>query len=117
MPFNKKGEDNPDANRIISIFNNLASDKKIELISYFISELKKLRDESEALGKKEICIPVGIFDNDALSSLEAIVKYLKEILKLKFSKIGKLLNRSNKTIWTTHSNAVKKMPSSFGLIS
>mgnify|MGYP001589047015 CR=1 FL=1 len=119
MAFRKEGEDNADIDRIISKFKDLSKEDKIELISYFINELKRIHDvtEQEILGKKEISIPIGVFDNDVLSSLEAIVKYLKEDLKLKFSKIGKLLNRSNKTIWATYHKAAKKMPSSFGAIS
>ncbi len=130
MAFRKEGEDNADIDRIISKFKDLSKEGKIELISYFINELKRIHDvtEQEILGNiitgvliplkgKEISVPVGVFDNDVLSSLEAIVKYLKEELKLKFSKIGKLLNRSNKTIWATYHNAIKKMPSSFGVIS
>lgn len=106
----KKGEEEADADRIISKFKELSKDDKIALISYFMME-------QEILGRKEVSIPVGVFGNDALSSLESIVKYLKEELKLKFSKIGKLLNRSSKTIWATYHNAVGKMPSSFGAIS
>lgn len=108
-----------DIDSILSKFNDLSKQDKIELISYFIDELKRIHNvsEQEILGKKEIHIPVGIFANDILGSLEAIVKYLKEELKLRFSKIGKLLNRSNKTIWATYHNAVRKMPSSFGAIS
>ena len=130
MAFRKEGEDNADIDRIISKFKDLSKEGKIELISYFINELKRIHDvtEQEILGNiitgvliplkgKEISVPVGVFDNDVLSSLEAIVKYLKEELKLKFSKIGKLLNRSNKTIWATYHNAIKKMTSSFGVIS
>lgn len=108
-----------DVDSIISKFNDLSKQDKIELISYFIDELKRVHNvsEQEILGKKEIHIPVGIFANDILSSLEAIVKYLKEGLNLRFSKIARLLNRSNKTIWATYHNSVKKMPSSFGAIS
>ena len=115
----KKGEEREDVDRIISKFKDLSKQDKIELISYFINELKQMHEvtEQEILVRKEASIPVGIFANDYLSSLEAIVKYLKEELKLKFSKIGKLLNRSNKTIWATYHNAAKKMPSSFDLIS
>lgn len=100
-------------------FKELSKDEKISLVSYFISELKRLHNvgEKEILGKKEVVIPIGVFGNDALSSLEAIVKYLREEQNLKFSKIGKLLNRSSKTIWTTYHNAFKKMPYSFGTIS
>ena len=108
-----------DADRIISRFKELQKEDKIYVISYFINELKRLYNtsEQEILDKKEIRIPIGVFDNDALSSLEAIVKYLKEELKLRFSNIGKMLNRSSKTIWATYHNAVRKMPSSFGSIS
>ncbi len=115
----KKGEEEGDIDRIISKFKDLSKEDKISLISYLINELKRLHDvtEQEILGRKEVSIPVGVFSNDVLSSLEAIVKYMKEELKLKFSKIGKLLNRSNKTIWATYHNAVKKMPSSFGTVS
>ena len=104
---------------VISKFRNLSKEEKIELVSHFINELKNLHDvsESEILGKKEISIPIGIFSNDALSCLEAIVKYMKENLRMRFSKIAKSLNRSSKTIWATYFKASKKMASSFDEIS
>ena len=120
MEFRKKdAEKNPDFDSIISKFRDFSKEEKIGLVSYFIGELKRLHDvsESEILGKKEASIPIGVFSNDALSSLEAIVKYMKEELKLRFSKIAKLLNRSGKTVWATYSKASKKMPSSFDDIS
>jgi len=115
----KKGDDNADMHSVISKFKDLSKEDKIGLISHFIDELKRLHDvtEQEILGRKEASIPVGVFGNDELSSLEAIVKYLKEDLKLRFSKIGKLLNRSSKTIWATYRKSTKKMPSSFGSVS
>lgn len=107
-----------DTDRIISKFKELPKEDKAYVISYFINELKSLyAANQEIFDKKEINIPIGVFGNDALSSLEAVVKYLKEESKLRFSKIGKLLNRSSKTIWATYHNAVKKMPSSFGEVS
>ena len=122
----KQGENELEVDGIISKFKDISKEEKINLISYFVDELKRLHNlnEQEIFGninvaissKKEILIPVGVFGNDALSSLETVVKYLKEELKLKFSKIAKLLNRSNKTVWSTYYNAVKKMPSSFGAI-
>ena len=57
-------------------------------------------------------IPVCIFNNK-LSSLETIVKYLKENLNLKYSEIAKLLNRDHRTIWTTYSNSRKKFSKRF----
>lgn len=119
MAPEKKGEGEEDIGRLIPKFKGLSNEGKLELISYFINELKGLHEAAEHVipGKKEVSIPAGVFGNDELSSLEAIVKYLKEELKLKFSKIGKLLNRSGKTIWATYHNSTRKMPSSFGMVS
>ncbi|MBI2660619.1 hypothetical protein HYX07_05645 [Candidatus Woesearchaeota archaeon] len=114
----RKNGENGEIDSIISKFSDLSKEEKIELISRFIDELKRIHHVSEQeIITKETCIPIGVFSSDSLSSLEAIVKYLKEDLKLKFSKIGKLLNRSSKTIWATYYKAAKKMPSSFGLVS
>ena len=57
---------------------------------------------------QEILIPSSIFDNDELSCLETIVKYLKEELKLRFHEVAALLNRNDRTIWATYNNATKK---------
>ncbi len=119
MKLRKEGRANADIDSITSKFRDLSKEEKIELVSHFIDELKSMHDvaENEILGKKEIRIPVGVFSNDALSCLEAIVKYMRENLKMRFSKIAKLLNRSSKTIWATYFKACKKMPSSFGFVS
>ena len=114
----KKSNNETGINNIISKFRDLSKEEKIKLVSYFLEELKRQHNIREhEIIRREANVPVGIFANDVLSSLEAIVKYMKEELKLKFSKIAKLLNRSNKTIWATYHNAVKKMPSPFGDIS
>ena len=119
MEFRKKDlEKNLDFDRITSKFRDFSKEEKIWLVSHLIDELKRLDvSESEILGRKEVAIPIGVFSNDALSCLEAIVKYMKENLKMRFSKIAKLLNRSSKTVWATYSKASKKMPSSFDDIS
>jgi len=57
--------------------------------------------------KKEIKIPVSIF-NEHMSSLEAVVKYLVEVVGLKNKEIALLLNRNIRTIWTTYKNASRK---------
>ena len=61
---------------------------------------------------KDVKIPTCIF-NGKLSALETIVKYLKENLDLKYSNIAKLLNRNDRTIWTTYSNSRKKFSKRF----
>jgi len=63
---------------------------------------------------KEVEIPTCIF-NGKLSALETIVKYLKENLDLKYSNIAKLLNRNDRTIWTTYSNSRKKFSKKFAV--
>ena len=95
----------------VSDFDNLPDEEKLKFLSVFIGQLKSY---GKPVLKKEIekaVIPVGVFDSAILSSLEAIVKYLKENLGLKFSDIAAMLNRSKKTIWATYYNASKKMPS------
>ncbi len=58
-------------------------------------------------------IPVSIFANDELSSLETIVKFLKENKRLRFSEIASLLNRDQRNVWTTYSKSVKKKKEQF----
>ena len=103
----------------------LSGIKLNDFIKIFVTHLKeehKLDSEqvaglfSKSIPKKDI-IPISIFNNSELSCLEAIVKYLKEELKLKFSKIARLTNRSSKTIWATYHKAAKKLPLPFGEIS
>ncbi len=87
-------------------FSKLASLSKGEKAS-IISFLKK------QIGEPGYEIPAYIFDNDSLSSLEAIVKYAVEELNLGFTEISRLINRSDKTIWTTYQKASKKLPKRF----
>ena len=57
--------------------------------------------------QKIIQLPSYIFTKK-LSALESIVKYLKEEKKLSNHEIGQLLNRNDRTIWTTYRNAQQK---------
>ena len=87
-----------------------------EFLKTFISHLKydhKLTSEqiAELFGKRiprKDSLPISIFDNNELSCLETIVKYLREEFKLRFNEIALLLNRDDRTIWTTYNNAIKK---------
>jgi len=92
------------ADSITSSFSKLSRDEKIELLASIVFSLK------EGLSNT---IPISVFDNDRLSTFEAVAKYMKEVLKLRFVDIGSSLNRSDKTIWVTYSKARKKMPSAF----
>ncbi len=103
-----------DANIIISKFKDFSKEDKINLLQILINDIKKIYGiRGHSIEDNELMIPIGIFGNDKLSSLESIVKYSKEELQLKFSKIAKMLNRSIKTVWTTYKNASRKMPKHF----
>lgn len=62
--------------------------------------------ESVISTSEEKYIPLSIISGN--SSLEALVSYLKDNLGMKFNEIAKLLNRDQRTIWVTYSNAKKK---------
>ena len=53
-------------------------------------------------------IPVLIFQRSQLSILETFVCYLKETYPLTNHQIAVMLNRNDRTIWTTYANAKKK---------
>jgi len=98
--------------------NNNVNNKVIQEIIEFIrphdfskSDMKKIfsKEICELIHSKKESVPLSIFDNDKLSVLESVVKYLKENQKMKLKDIADLLNRNSKTIWTTYNNASKKM--------
>ena len=101
-------------------FIEKSSDKVKEFIDRFIARLKceyRLTDKEitellikteERLVRKEVLMPITIYDNKELSALETNCKYLKEELKLRYHQIALLLNRDERTIWTTYNNAKKK---------
>ena len=59
--------------------------------------------------KSRISIPLSVFANRRYSSMEALVKHLKEEYDLAFTEIANMLARNPKTIWTTYQNAKKKL--------
>lgn len=69
----------------------------------------KEKSSKQFIAKEEIYqIPISIFSNRKLSVLESLVSYLKDTQNLKFSQIAVLLNRDQRTIWTSYSRARKK---------
>ena len=62
---------------------------------------------------EEIKVPLSVFKNDKLSSLETIVKYLRENLLLSFKQIASLSNRNQISLAVTYRNAKKKLPAKF----
>src|SRR3989344_1368834 len=56
----------------------------------------------------EITVPIVIFKTDELSSLEAIVKYLRENLLLTFKQIAELTGRSHIALSVSYRSSLKK---------
>jgi parallel beta-helix repeat protein len=54
--------------------------------------------------KVELNIPITIFSNK-LGALETLSKYLKENLGMSYKEIAELLNRNERTIWTSYNKA------------
>lgn len=63
--------------------------------------------------REEVKVPISIFNNDYLSSLENIVKYLRENLLLTFRQIAELSNRNEIALAVTYRNARKKLEAKF----
>jgi hypothetical protein len=57
-------------------------------------------------------IPLSIFSHD-LSPSESLCKFLKENKQLSFHEIAVLINRDDRSVWTSYSRASKKSRESF----
>jgi len=58
--------------------------------------------------RDDIKIPISVFADRSLASLEAVVEYMKENLELSYHEIAVLLKRNDRTIWTCYHRAKKK---------
>ncbi len=59
--------------------------------------------------ERYVNIPTFIFKDRTLAALESLVVYLKDTQGLTYAQIAKLLNRDDRTIWTTYARAKKKL--------
>ncbi len=94
--------------RLLDTFNylkkqGLSSEEIIELVNKFL----------KVPVKEEVKVPISVFKNDYLASLENIVKYLRENLLLTFKQIGVLTNRNEIALAVTYRNAKKKLEAKF----
>ena len=104
-----KGNNGLDADFLID--GDMLVKFKKELYKYQNEENLTQNEVIELLeNDNEIFLPVSIFENRDLGVLEIIVKYLKEELHYSLKEIGDFLNRSNKSIWSSLSQANKKYP-------
>ena len=56
----------------------------------------------------DIKVPLNVFSDRKLGVLEALVRYLKERYSMRYSEIGNLLSRDQRTVWTVYNRARKK---------
>jgi len=98
----------------MGISTELLEDKSVAAVKLLLETLsQKYNVSQEELfnsisSKKENHIPLSIFSTGKLSTLEIIVKYFKEHLKKRYHEIALILNRNDRTIWSTYHNSIKK---------
>jgi len=92
--------------------NNYCYDLEVEINSSHSSDsetaLNYTYKEKFYEDTEETLIPICIFGY-GYSGLRALVKYLVEIKKLNYADIAKLLQRDQRTIWTSY-QAIRKKP-------
>jgi hypothetical protein len=84
----------------------------LENIDILVENLKKKGfsyTEIYSMMNSEESIPVSKLNNRNLGMLESIVKYLKEEKKKTFVEIARLLNRDQRTIWSSYNNVKRKI--------
>jgi hypothetical protein len=91
-----------------------------ELFAEFLKQKFNVTSEqlSQLLLQKEFksnSIPLSILRTTKLSSLEAIVKFLRENKKVSYEKIGVYLSRRPKALASTYTVARRKMPQPFNV--
>ncbi len=59
-------------------------------------------------GSSEIEIPLEIIGDRRFSTLESIVRYLKDVLGMKYCEIARLIGRDDRTVWTCYQRSRKK---------
>jgi len=95
------------------LLDTLSYLKRQDLSSQEIIDLiKKLLEVPD---KEEIKVPISVFKNDKLGSLETIVKYLRENLLLSFKQIASLTNRNDVALAVSYRNAKRKLEAKFAI--
>ena len=89
----------------------------LDLLNQTVNRLKEKFGYSseeilELFRKEELFVPVSIFSSK-LSPTEALTKYLKENLELRFVEISKVLGRDERAVWSNYHRALKKMKEAF----
>ena len=89
-------------------FDEIASRLQRSYPSIWTTYQKYPEGVSLAHTSSKIQIPISIFTNRTLGPLEALSSYLKS-LGFSYAKIGSLLKKDERTIWTSFNRAQKKI--------
>ena len=77
--------------------------------TYKMSDHGVRREAVTVESERYLNVPTFIFRDRSLAALEAIVVYLKDSQGLTYAQIARLLNRNDRTIWTTYKRAKQKL--------
>jgi len=97
IPKSKKASISVDINRFRDAFFRFQAETNLSSEQIF-----------GLLEKDEKSVPVSIFKNRKLGILEHIVVYLRDACSLSLGDIAHILNRDNRTIWSSYNQAKKK---------
>lgn len=79
----------------------------LERITKHLKEIKKIKIKPNKI-TEGYSVPIAILSDRTLSALEHVTAYLKEHHGLSYKEIATLLNRDQRTIWTTYQRSKKK---------
>lgn len=96
--LNLLNHESKNINESLSIIEGISKKHNVDLNQ--IADLLKNKE-------KYVSVPVGLF-RSKLGPLEALVRYLKDVLEYPFCETAKMLSRDETTIWTSYSNSMKK---------
>ena len=86
----------------------LARDTKAVWNAYKLVKHTKAISVEESPIQSPVQVPISIFKDDRLSTLEALVRFLAK-LDLSYAEIGRLLGKDQRTIWTVAHRAKTKL--------
>lgn len=79
-----------------------------DVVKRLVSRYKVTTTDILNASQNDVLIPCTIFSRK-LSPLETVAKYLSENQGLRYTEIGELLGRNEKSVWQAHKNANKKV--------
>ncbi len=83
----------------------LNRDDRVIWVSY--NKARKKAKERFVIGKPSLWIEISIFRDKQQGLLECIARHLKDVHEMRYQEIAELLNRDNRTIWSSYNKRKK----------